>query len=204
MHIKAILESAGSRHSSSTPHDATALVNRLRPIIVGFARTLGGGDDRYFDDYCQEGALAICLAVGTHDPDRGQLDHYAVFCARRHMLKRKRWHKMRSREIAAGHFSDYESDEEVSQIALEAREKLTTKATDYRLSDVVDASLVWEIAALVLTRRELDVIHLIYISDLLPSETAAKLGISAPRVTQLAKSALAKLRNAITTPFSLN
>src|SRR4051794_21490849 len=107
MHIDTTLQSAATPRSQSTNPpvlDATVLVEQLKPVIAGFARTLGGGDDQFFDDYCQEGALAICRAVGTHDSARGNLENYAVFCARRHMLNRKRWHKLRSREIAVGSF----------------------------------------------------------------------------------------------------
>jgi DNA-directed RNA polymerase specialized sigma subunit len=56
----------------------------------------------------------------------------------------------------------------------------------------------------VLTSKEFDVMRLIYVRGLLPVEVTSELHISAPRVTQLVKSSLAKLRAAITTPFSQN
>lgn len=209
MHIDVIAEApvAPSSHPAAYTNSVkefASLIDRIRPVLTGLSRKLAGADRDIQADYFQIGMVGAWEAFRSHDANAGQLEHFAVFCAKRQMLKRRRWQKSRDCEIPAGDLGIRDSDTELSAIELEAHEQLSKEAVSYRLCDAVDCSLIWEVAVVVLTSKEFEVMRLIYVRGLLPVEVTSELHISAPRVTQLVKSALAKLRAAITTPFSQN
>lgn len=181
----------------------TDLLYRLTPIVKGIARKLAGNDHHAQEDYFQEASIAIYKAVLTHDPGEGSLEHYATMCARRRMMNRSRWFNLRRNEITVGNF--IETGEEKAGAALEVDHELRgVKNSGTSIYDAVDGSFIWDLALAELTNQEMKALRLVYAEGLLASETAVKLKVSAPRVTQLINAALSKLRNILALRDKLN
>lgn len=180
------------------------LLEYLRPMLLGMARNFSMGDRAIQDDYFQVGSVGVWQAFRSHDAARGELEHFAMHCARRQMLNQRRRYCTYDVEISIGDMMFQDCEEWVVGEAYEAHKRLCREAVTESLSVSKDCSFIWDIAAEKLTSRELAVIRLVYFDGMLHAEAARELRISPPRITQLVASALAKLREAITKRFSLN
>jgi predicted DNA-binding protein (UPF0251 family) len=118
------------------------------------------------------------------------------------MLNRMRAMKYRSREVSVGTFSEIEAEpgQPHDSTANDARGKLVDDFSQTRLFEQIDAKFVWRMAPRILTPKELRAIHLIYFEGISIRDTASKMGVSSPRITQLTSAALVKLRTWLTRP----
>src|SRR5438128_4643725 len=167
---------------------------QLLPMLTALASKLARGDRDLKADYMQDGACAVLTAVSRFNPGKGSAVCYAARFARGTLLNRRRWRTYRQREFAIGGFNQPEPAGHGDNAINFGQDAATDHHALNHLLDGIDCRLVRELAAQTLTAKELRAFELVHFDGYLPSEVAAKLGVSGPRVTELVASALAKVR----------
>lgn len=184
---------------------ADRVLQQIQPILTHLSRRLAGPRYEQRADYYQEGALGACIALSLFNARKGSIEAYAARWARGKMLNRMRAMKYRSREVNVGTFCETEAevDRLNDSTAKDARAKLVDDSSHARLVDKIDAKFVWRIAPKILTPKEWQAIRLIYFEGITIGDTAIKMRVSSPRITQLTSAALTKLRTWLTRPTLL-
>jgi RNA polymerase sigma factor (sigma-70 family) len=184
------------RSSSHPVQRYDDLFLKLQPILDGLSKKFSNGNPHLQDDLNQVGALAVFKAMQRFKPQKGSLTHYASRYARGAMLHHRRWLRKFDPEISLNEIrfeSDGDNDFRQGWDSI-----LRDDSAEQSLISTVDGALLRDLAVSVLTVRERNVILLIFFNGNLPGEAAVALGVSAPRVTQLLQSAVAKLRTHLT------
>ena len=170
------------------------ILQQLRPMIASLSSRLAAGIPDQREDFEQEGALAILTALGRFDSTKGKAERYTARYAKGSLLNRRRWLISRRRELSLGLFGDLHLDGLQGKARLdEIRGSADRPAADRHINRI-DSERVRELAVRTLTAREFLILDLVYFEGLMPKEAASRMGISAPRASQLIAVGLRKLR----------
>jgi len=163
-------------------------------MLRGLSARLAGADLSLREDYFQEGVAAVLTALERFDATKGLVEHFAARTARGSLLNYRRSLRRRQQEICVGSFAEADADGTNNGVALSLQLDALEGASRKPAFDAMDCGLIWGIAVTILTSNELRAVELIHLEGWQANEAALKLGVSAPRVTQLVSSALRKLR----------
>lgn len=176
------------------------IYHMFRPMIINRASKLAW-DSTSFDDLCQEGYMALMAAWKSYDSNRAALSTYVYINIKGRMLH---WYRKERSVVnlscpsAVNCVSIYEAlcgapeDNNVPSFAdMIENEALLDPEECFVASELAD---IVRSALSTLTSRQQQVVHHLFWDDYSPSEIAAMLGISRPRVTAAAKSALSNAR----------
>jgi RNA polymerase sigma factor (sigma-70 family) len=185
---------AKSESGKNLAVSAEVLVEQLRPMINSSAARAAGEFPGFREDFISEGVLAVLCAVDRFQQKKGQPEHFAGRYIRGRLLNSRRALRHLYHEVAVGAFKPSD-DEELRDIWAKA-EYEQAKGLDpvRRLESSIDGAMVRSHAPSILTANELEVIDSIYFENLTATKVATQMQISVPRVSQLHKSALKKLR----------
>jgi RNA polymerase sigma factor (sigma-70 family) len=181
--------------TSSDPNLAT-LLEELKPVVSPLAIRYSRGDNPEIKDLQQEGCLAIVEAYMRFDEAKGSLNNFASRSAKGRIQNHRRRIRRWSREVpydfsAVEGLSDEENQSRFDNVSLadeEAHEQILKQVDISFLHKAMDGQL---------TPQEKNVLKLLYSDDLPSIEVARVLRISAPRVTQIHKNAVGKIRRAL-------
>jgi RNA polymerase sigma factor (sigma-70 family) len=192
-------DSAGCCNSDGSPRPgkscAEKLLEDLDPMLRGLSARLTGADLSLREDFFQVGVAAVLTALERFDATKGLVEHFAARSARGSLLNYRRSLWRREREICVGSFAEVDADRTNDGVALSLQLDALESASRKPAFDAMDCRLIWEIAVTILTPNELRAVELVHLEGWQANEAALKLGVSAPRVTQLVSSALRKLRS---------
>jgi RNA polymerase sigma factor (sigma-70 family) len=184
-------------HSTASPtiESVTAeLFRRMDPVLRGLARKIAGEWIDQREDFFQEGALGVVKAIASFKPNKGNLDHYATRCARGRMLNYRRSLSKRVGGMPLDLLIETGEKEKRSNTGRTARRLLSDRDQIQEAQSRFDGMIIWNSAAGILTPKERKVIESIFFDGIRANETARKMGLSAPRVTQLYSAGIAKLQ----------
>ena len=173
---------------------SAGLFRRLDPVLRGLSYKIAGERADLREDYFQEGALAVAKAQASFVPRKGNIDRYATRSAHGRMLNYHRKLLAQRNEVPVGLFAEGSPGDRQPPEAHVALIEVADTEQGRRTENRVDATMIWASAARILTRNERSVIHLMFFEGLRANEIAVELALSAPRITQLYASGVAKLR----------
>jgi len=174
---------------------AEKLLEQLDPMLRGLSARLAGADLSLRDDFFQEGVVAVLTALERFDATKGCIERFAARSARGSLLNYRRSLRRRQREVCVGTFAEADADTANNQVALSLQLDALEGASGAPAFDLIDCRLIWELAAAILTQKELCAFKLVHLEGWQSNEAAVEMGASAPRVSQLISSALRKLRS---------
>ena len=187
-------------------HDAATVFLPSSPVVTGgnqtdylaaklknstqfLARRLSRGTDLY-EDMAQEGFQAICGAIGSYRDGRGAtLETFALSCARNRMLDYVKREHRHNRLLVSGDSAISEDAKETLFDAIPSGEP-----SPWDIACTHDLELRLGTAMNGLPRRERHCIERFFLDEMKPDTIAAESGISRPRVHQLIKQGLTRLR----------
>jgi RNA polymerase sigma factor (sigma-70 family) len=173
-------------------------------MLRGLCARLAGTDLHLRDDLFQDGVLAVLKALERFDPEKGLAEHFAARSARGCILNSCRSRRSRWRETSAGSFAEPDDDDSGGASGLSLQIVALEAGAEHPAFNEIDFRTVTKLAATILTANEFRAVELVYFEERQTKETAVQMGVSAPRITQLVQSALAKLRRALAASLARN
>lgn len=190
------------------------IVTQYLDVVRKQARRLGFLDGVYIeDDLVSVGGMALCKAISNYNPSKGIFVHYARMCIIYQMktwiaIQRYKGVKVNSKirtklsKRSSGEVFDQETENKLDMVpkveynnARESHGIPTPTGTSLLLKMDVEKALT------VLTRQEQRVIEMVYglcgqdVKNV--AEIGKREGVSAPRISQIAKAAESKLRTTL-------